>query len=73
MNTNGYMKFQLTAPQITAVITADVVFPLVLQSKEGPVLALTSLLQYAQPSARPALGQNAEQEVEDYCGSDVWH
>lgn len=29
MNTNGYRRFQLTAPQITAVATADAVFPFV--------------------------------------------
>ena len=41
MNTNGYMRFQLTALQITAVETAGAAFPLVQYSKEGRLLALT--------------------------------
>lgn len=72
-NTNGYMRFQLTAPQITAVAAADAAFPLVKHSSEGPLLALTSLLRYAQPGARAILGQHAGHEVEDCCGSAIWH
>lgn len=63
---------EVSALQITAVETADTAFPLVQYSKQGPLLALTSLPHYAQPSARAVLGQHTGHEVEDYCGSAIW-
>lgn len=64
---------EVSALQITAVETANTAFPLVQYSKQGPLLALTSLPHYAQPSARAVLGQHTGNEVEDYCGSAIWH
>lgn len=55
-NTNGYNKFQFTAPQITA--TAGAAFSLFQYSKEDPLPTLTPFLLYTQLSARAVMGQH---------------